>query len=228
MLSKITKQALIWGSVLILVGLLLLLNHFVELPPWAWAACLAGAGLAALALYLAERSDGLVLLSAYLLGFVAGLIALVPAGLLRDEAIACYVLLSIALPFLALFLRDRARAWALIPAYPLLFIVGLIGLAEWGHVGDDLLSAYLLFAIALPFFLIYARDRRRRWALIPGGFLAALGLSFATWLSWPSVRASLVAGDGVGLGLGTFAALALLAVGAWLLVRGFVVRRSIR
>lgn len=227
MSSKITKQALIWGGVQILLGVLLLLNHLVELPYWAWAACLAGAGLGALGLYLADRSDRLPLLSAYLLGLIAGLIAFVPSGVLRDGAIACYVQLGLALPFLALFVADRTRWWALILAYPLLAVAGLVGLATWGGAADGLLTAYILLVVALPFLLVYARDRRRWWALIPGGILAALGLSFVSWLPWPSVRAALFAGDVTGSGLGTFAALVLLVVGAWLLVRGLMVRRPV-
>ena len=58
MLSRAAKQFLIWGGVLILVGALSLVNQLVELSPWVWAAFLAGSGLGALGLYLADRSDG--------------------------------------------------------------------------------------------------------------------------------------------------------------------------
>ena len=215
MLSRAAKQTLIWGGVLILTGVLLLVNRFVELSPWIWAAFLAGAGLGAFGLYLADRSDGLVLLASYLLWAIAGLIALVPPGFLRDEAVACYVLLAIALPFLAIYSRDRARWWALIPAYPLLVVSGAIGLAKAGLFGDDLVSAFVVLAIAIPFFVIYARDRKRWWALIPGVVLAAIGLSIGSWLPWHAVRASLIAGDAVEYA----AAFALLVAGAWILVR---------
>jgi hypothetical protein len=215
MLSRAVKQALIWGGVLILLGVLLLVNRSVALSPWVWASFLMGAGLGAFGLYLTDRSDGLVLLASYLLWAVAGLIALVPPGFLRDEAIACYVLLAIALPFLAIYSRDRARWWALIPAYPLLVVSGAIGLAKAGLFGDDLVSAFVVLAIAIPFFVIYARDRKRWWALIPGVVLAAVGLSIGSWLPWHAVRASLIAGDVVEYG----AALVLLVAGAWILVR---------
>jgi hypothetical protein len=220
MLSRAAKQFLIWGGVLILVGVLSLVNQLVELSPWVWAAFLAGSGLGALGLYLADRCDGLVLLAAYVLWAVAGLIALVSSDLLRDEAIAVYVLLAMALPFLGIFLRDRGRWWALIPAYLLLVISGLIGLTQWRLFSDDLVSAYVLLAGAILFFMVYARDRARWWALIPGGILAVLGLSFATWLPWHSVRSSLIAGGAAG----HVVALALLVVGFSLLVRAIVGR----
>lgn len=215
MLSRVAKQALVWGGVLILIGVLLLVNRFVELSPWVWAGFLVGAGLGALGLYLADRSDGVVLLAAYLLWAIAGLIALVPPGFLHDEGVAWYVLLAIALPFLAAFVRDRARWWALIPAYPLLVVSGAIGLAQSGPLGDDLVSAYFVLALALPFFVIYVRDRRQWWALIPGLVLAAIGLSFASWLPWHSVRSALIAGDAVEVA----GALVLLVAGASILVR---------
>jgi hypothetical protein len=220
MLSKAAKHGLVWGGVLILIAVLWQVNRLVEFSPWVWAAFLAGAGLGPFGLYLVDRSDGLLLLSAYVLWAIAGLIALVPSGLLRDEAVAFYVLPAIALPLLVVFVRDRGRWWALIPAYILLTIVGVIGLAESRLFSDDLVSAYVLLAIAIPFFMIYARDRRRWWALIPGGVLAVIGLSFGSWLPWHSVRASLIAGGA----LEYLAALALLVVGAWILVRAFVDR----
>lgn len=208
MLSKAAKQSLVWIGVLILIGVLSLVNRFVELSPWVWAAFLAGAGLGAFGLYLADRSDGLMLLEAYVLWAIAVLIALVPSNVLRDEAVACYVLPAIALPFLVIFVRDRAQWWALIPAYVLLAVAGVIGLAESGLFSDDLVSAYVLFAIAIPFFVIYAWGRKQWWAPIPGGILAMIGLSFL-----------IIAGGAV-----EYFAFALLVVGAWILVRAFVGR----
>ena len=43
---KGTKQLLLWSAVLIVVGVLALVDQYVELSPWVWAACLAAAGLA--------------------------------------------------------------------------------------------------------------------------------------------------------------------------------------
>ena len=223
MLSKAARQSLFGGGVLILIGVLWLVNWSVGFSPWVWVAFLAGAGLGAFGLTLADRSDGLMLLAGYVLWVIAGLIALVPSGFLRDEAIACYVLSTIALPFVVIYVQNRARRWALIPAYPLLAVVGVIAVsviapAESGRVSDDLISAYVVLVIAIPFFVLYAWDRKRWWALIPGSALAVLGLSFGTWLPWSSVRSSLIAGDAVKVA----AALALLIVGVWILVRAFV------
>ncbi|MGD8904640.1 MAG: hypothetical protein PVI67_13830 [Anaerolineae bacterium] len=215
MLSKAEKRILLVGGVLIVTGVLLLISRSVAPSPWVWAGFLSVAGLGALGLYLADRTDGPMLLAAYLLGATAGLIALVPTDLLRNEAIACYVLLAIALPFLAIFLRDRARWWALIPAYPLLVVAGAVGLAASGLVSDDLISASVVLALALPFLAVFARDREQLWALIPGGFLTVLGLSLSSWLPWHAVRSTFVTGGGAGYAVG----LGLLVAGAAVLVR---------
>ena len=56
--------------------MLLVVNQLVELSPWVWALLLAAAGLGALGLYLADRSDWAMLLTAYVLLAIALLIAL--------------------------------------------------------------------------------------------------------------------------------------------------------
>jgi hypothetical protein len=175
---RASRQGLIWSAVLILVGVLLLVNQFVELSAWVWVAVLAAAGLGASGLYLADRTDWGMLLAAYVLWAIALLVALVTSEILQDEAVAFYVLLVIALPFFAVYLRDRAMWWALIPAYVLLAIAVMVGLIGLGVLEDELVASYVLLAIALPFFVVYVRNRRYWWALIPGGILAVIGLIF--------------------------------------------------
>ena len=203
MSSKTAIRSGVLGGVLILIGALSLVSQLVELSPWVWVAFLALAGLGALVAYLADRSDGLILLAAYVLLAVAVLIALVPSEVLRGEAVALYVQLAIALPFLVVGLRHRSRRWALIPAYILLAVAGVIALGELGRFSDNLVTAYVLLAIGIPFLVVYAQDRRHWWPLIPGGILAVIGLSFL-----------LAGGD-----FAYIAGAALLIAGAWILVR---------
>jgi hypothetical protein len=208
MKSSTIRQSIVWGGVLILVGLLLLVNQFVELSPWVWVLMLAAAGLGAFGLYLTDRSDWAMLLATYVLWAITMLVALIELNVLHDDAIAIYALIAIALPFLAVFWRDRAQWWALIPAYVLLVIGVMIGLIGLGVLDDLLVPAYVLFAIAIPFFVVYARDRRLWWALIPGGILAVVGLSFLV----------------IEAALAYIGAVVLLIVGAWILVRVFTRR----
>jgi hypothetical protein len=109
---------------------------------------------------------------------VAGLVALATLDILRGDFLVLYVLTAVALPFLVVFVGDRGRWWALIPAYVLLCIGAMVVLIEQGVLGDLLIPAYVLFAVAAPFFVVFARNTRNWWALIPGGITALIGLSF--------------------------------------------------
>jgi hypothetical protein len=188
-----------------LAGALLLVEAFIDLSAWVWVALLALGGLGAFGLYLTDRSEWWMLVPAYALWVIAVLVALVTLNVLGGEAVAFYVLLAVGLPFLAVYYRDRALWWALIPAYVLIVIAVMILLIGLGVLSDLLVPAYIMIAIAVPFFVVYARDRSLWWALIPGGILAVIGLSF------------LIAGAAVEY----IGALVLLVVGGWLLLRAF-------
>jgi len=178
MTSQTRKQALVWGGLLIFFGVITLLETFTDLTAWTWVALLAAAGLGVFAVYLTDRSDWGLLIPAYVLWAIAGLIALVTLGILLGEFIATYVLVAIALPFLVAFLRDRTNWGLLVPAYVLLAVGVMVGLIGVGLLDDLLIPAYVMFAIAIPFFVAYARDPQQWWALIPGGIMAFIGLSF--------------------------------------------------
>jgi hypothetical protein len=205
MLTKTAKQAIVWGGLLIVVGALLLVEAFTDLSPWIWFALLVAAAVVATALYSTDRTDLWMLITVYTLWAIAVLVALVTLNVLRDEAVAFYVLLAIAMPFLAVYYRDRAQWWALIPAYVLMVIAVMIMLTEMRLLSDLLIPAYVLIAIAIPFFVVFARDRRHWWSLIPGGILAVIGLSF------------LVAGASVEY----LGALVLIVIGVGVLARAF-------
>ncbi|MEJ2555084.1 MAG: hypothetical protein P8186_02385 [Anaerolineae bacterium] len=178
MISQAQKQALVWGGLLILFGVLGLVTTFVELSAWIWGAILAVAGLGVFAVYLTDRSDWSLLIPVYVLWVVALFLVLITLNVLRDEFIATYVLAAIALPFLVVYLRDRAQWWALIPAYVLTAVGVMVALIERGVLNDLLVPAYVMFAIAIPFIAVYARDRRQWWSLIPGGIMTLIGLGF--------------------------------------------------
>jgi hypothetical protein len=178
MKSQTRKQALVWGGLLIFFGVITLAETFTDLTAWTWVALLAAGGLGVFAVYLTDRSDRGLLIPAYVLWAIAGLIALITLNVLRDESIATYVLTAIALPFLVAFLRDRKQWGALIPAYVLLAVGVMVGLIGAGILSDLLVPAYVMFAIAIPFLVVYARNPKEWWPLIPGGIMAVIGLSF--------------------------------------------------
>jgi uncharacterized membrane protein YqaE (UPF0057 family) len=208
MQSQAKKQAIVWGSLLIVFGLVSLAATVTTLGAWTWVAILALAGLGVFGVYLTDRSEWALLVPTYVLWVVALLVALTTLNALGDDFTATYVLVAIALPFLVVFLRNRAQWWALIPAYVLMAVGLMVGLIEVGILNDPIVPAYVMFAIAIPFIVVFARDSRQWWALIPGGIMAAIGLSLLV-----AEAAVEYAGPVV-----------LVLVGAWILVRQFTRR----
>ena len=178
-MSQAGKKGLVWGGLLIALGVMLLIQEvYVDLTAWIWVAVLAAAGFGAFLIYLTDPSDWGMLIPAYVLWAIAGLIALIELNVLKDDWIALYVLTAIALPFLVGFLRDRNQWGLLIPAYVLLAVGLMVGLIGAGLLDDLLIPAYVVFAIAIPFLVVYLRNRAHWWALIPAGIMAVIGLAF--------------------------------------------------
>jgi len=149
-------QSLVWGSLLIIFGALMVLEQFTDLAAWIWVAGLIVAGLAMIGIYVS----------------------------------------------------DRSQRWTLIPAYVLLAVGVMVGLITGGVLNDLLVPAYVMFAIAIPFFVVYVRNRKQWWPLIPGGIMAVIGLAFL-------------------LAVGAFqyiAAAVVIVVGVGILVRGLMQR----
>jgi len=204
------KQSIVWAGILMLVGILALINVYVSLGAWVWVAALAAAGAVALAVYLTDRSNGSLLVPAYVALAVALLIALTTLGALRGEAVAVFVLLVIAIPFLTIWLRDRRQWWSLIPAYVLCAVALMLALQDARILSEQLTAPYVLFCIAIAFFVVYARNRKQWWFLIPAGVLTIVGLSL------------LIAAD-----VGTYIVpLILVAAGVVIVVRLLVRRRG--
>jgi hypothetical protein len=206
MQSQSKKQGLVWGGLLILFGVMALVATLTDLSAWLWVVVLAVAGLLVFGVYLTDRSEATLLIPAYVLWAVAGLVTLTTLDVLPDEFIALYVLAAIALPFLVVFLRDRAQWWALIPAYVLLAVGLMVVLLESGVLSELLVPAYVMFAVAIPFLVVFALNPKQWWPLIPGGIMAVIGLAF------------LVAEAAVEY----IGPIALVVVGIWILARQFL------
>jgi len=200
-----TEQGLVWGGLLILFGVMSLSEIYTDLGPWVWVAVLAAAGTGIFGLYFSDQSETWLLIPGYTLWVIAGLILFTELNILRDESVAFYVLVAIAVPFLVVFLRNREQWWALIPAYVLSAVGLMVGLIGLGVLDDLLVPAYIMFAIAIPFFVVFTRDIKKWWALIPGGIMTIIGLSF---LIAESAAQYIVPA-------------ALIIVGLWVLVRQF-------
>jgi uncharacterized membrane protein HdeD (DUF308 family) len=176
--TKSRKQGLVLGGLLIVFGILALIENFIDLGVWIWVAVLVIGGLAVYAIYATDRKEKWILIISYVMLAVAGLLTLLEFEVLQDAFVATYVLLAIALPFLLAFLSNRENWGLLIPAYVLTVIAVMVPLIEIGLLEDIMIAAYILFSIAIPFFVVYLRNSSNWWALIPAGILSVIAASF--------------------------------------------------
>lgn len=166
---------------------------------WLFPAGVFG-GLAVIVALIEAGIDNAALGSALFVGllipFVAAYLtdrtknwwALIPGGvmlflalttLLVDNAggewVGAMFLLMFALAFLMVYLTNRVRTWALLVAY--IFGVLSLGpmLAALGEMAPYF-GSVVLFAIALPFFVVYFRTPENWWAIIPAGALTVVGV----------------------------------------------------
>ena len=176
--TRSRKQGLVWGGLFIVLGVMALLEIVTDLSAWIWVAVLVIGGLGVFGIYATDRAEKWLLIISYALLAVAGLVTLITLEVLQDPLIATYVLLAIALPFLVALLADRTRWGLLIPAYVLIVVGVMVPLSELNVLDDNLTAAFILIAVAIPFFVVFLRNTKNWWALIPGGILAIVGLSF--------------------------------------------------
>lgn len=177
--QKLDKQSIIWGALLVLVGGMMLIQTFTDIGTWIWAAVLGGVGLAVYAVYAIERKAKWMLIVSYIFLVIALMLALLELEILGDAWVATFVLGSIAIPFLYVYLSTgRTQWWFLIPAYSLIAIGIMVPLLDAEILTDEIVPAYVFLTIALPFFVAYIRNRKLWWALIPGAIMGIMGLGF--------------------------------------------------
>ena len=127
--------------------------------------------------------------AAYLANRTSNWWALIPGGIMLflamvllmvdnvgGEWIGTMFLFLIGLVFFAVYLNNRTRWWALLVAY-IMFVLSLApAMASFGGDVPAYYGAIFLFAVALPFFVLYFRADDNWWALIPAGSLTALAV----------------------------------------------------
>ena len=126
------------------------------------------------AAYLTDRTHNWwALIPGGVMLFLAMTMLIVDSG--DGEWVAVMLLLMFALAFLIVYLTNRVRTWALLVAY----IFGVISLAPMlAAIGDEAgyFGSIVMFAIALPFFIVYFRTPENWWAIIPAGALSTIGV----------------------------------------------------
>ncbi len=192
----------LWTWIFALISLLALLNYGLSGgKQWGWLFPTGVFGGLAVTVLLAtfganKAGVGSPLFFGLLLPFLAAYLtdrtrnwwALIPGGvmlflalttLLVDyvggEWVGTLFLFMIGLSFLVVYLNNRTHTWALLVAYVLSVISLAPGMASGGENGAYFAPIFL-FAVALPFFLVYFRSPAKWWAIIPAGVLTVLAI----------------------------------------------------
>jgi hypothetical protein len=172
-----------------------------EWKQWGWLfpACIFG-GLAVIVALATNNVNGAAMGSPLFIGltipFAAAYLtdrsrnwwALIPGGVmlflalttllvdsLGGEWVGSMFLFLIALSFLMVYLNNRSRNWALLVAYVLFVLSIAPAMASAGETAAYYGSVFL-FAVALPFLIIYFRSETNWWAIIPAGVLTTLAV----------------------------------------------------
>jgi hypothetical protein len=210
-LDQLPESAWMW--VFALISLVALVTYITSgLKEWGWLFPAGVFGGLAVTIALATNNVdsaavGSPLFFGLLIPFVAAYLtdrarnwwALIPGGVMLflalttltvdsigGEWIGSLFLFLIGLSFFVVYMNDRTRTWALLVAY----IMGVLSIAPAMASGGGDTAAYFgsvfLFAVALPFFIVYFRSAENWWAIIPAGVLTVLsliaGFAIAGWI----------------------------------------------
>jgi len=131
-----------------------------------------------IAAYLANRQGNWwALIPGGIMLFLAMVLLLVDN--VGGEWIGTIFLFFIGLPFFAVYMNNRSRWWALLVAYIMFVLSVAPAMASFGGDVPAYYGAIFLFAVALPFFIIYFRTEDNWWAIIPAGSLTVLAVIVA-------------------------------------------------
>ena len=166
-----------WGVVLLLAGAYFLARDIGVAPDLsenAWVIVLSVVSLAFFTLYVLSRfRDWGLLFPAFGAGAVAAVILLSESGY-NESGLGTIILWGMAVAFwIALLSNRKENGWAAIPAWALTVIGAIVLMAD--TLADDYIGALVMFSIALPFFVVFLRNRTSWWALIPGYTLSVIG-----------------------------------------------------
>lgn len=192
----------VWIGIFAAVSLLAFLNYALSgWRQWGWLFPAGVFGGLAVTIMLATNNVdsaavatplfiGLIIpfAAAYLMDRARNWWALIPGGvmvflalttLLVDSAggewVGALFLFMIAISFLLVYLNNQTRLWALIVAYAT-GVLGLAPLMSMGGRDAAYFGPVFLFAIALPFFIVYFRSAQNWWAIIPAGVLTTISI----------------------------------------------------
>ena len=208
---KRLRYRLIWGALLVGIGLLLLLQNFNILGfLWGgvWAFLFAAGGAAFLVVFLSHPNNWWAVVPGFALLAIGALIGLGTFFPWLEEVVGGSLFLgAIGLSFWVVYLRSREQWWAIIPGGVLLTLATVAGLSSTLPGAET--GGIFFLGLAATFGLLYllpTPQGRMNWAIIPAAVLFVIGLIVTVATSslfryiWPA---------------------ALILVGLWLIYRVF-------
>ncbi len=194
---KWLESRILWGSLLILAGLVFLMQNVfnLQLGGLFWAALLGLGGLVFITAFLNERRNWWALIPGFtLLGIAATVFVSNFFPRVNSVLGGLFVLGGIGIAFVAVYLADRRYWWALIPAGVMLTLAAI-------SVLDQLLGGFesgglLFLGLALTFAVVALLPNpqgRMTWAWYPAAVLAVIGLIISAFSGnvigyvWPLV-----------------------------------------
>jgi hypothetical protein len=176
--SRQKQINVVWGLVLVLLGGFFLaeqVGFIPDLSPGIWSLLF---GIVSLLFFASYFISGFTqwgwLFPATISGGLAAIIWLANNGF-DGPFLGSLILGCVSLPFWVAFLVNRKENWwALIPGWITAAIAAIILLSE--TLSGEIMASFILFSVALPFFIVFAVNRKHWWALIPGGIIASVGM----------------------------------------------------
>lgn len=178
---KWLESRVIWGILLIALGLIFLLQSFGFLGgllALVWAFAFGAAGLAFLFVFLTNRAHWWAIIPGFALLSLAALIALDQLfPRLTDSLGGTLFLGGIGLGFWAVFLLNREHWWTAIPGGVLFTLALVAGLSPF--LGGAATGGVFFVGLGLTFGLLSflpTPQGRMKWALIPAAVMLVMGL----------------------------------------------------
>jgi hypothetical protein len=184
-MSNLLKSRILWGSILIIGGILFLMQNLFgfQFGNLFWALVLGLGGLFFLSIFFTNRTNWWGLIPGITLLSVALLVALgAIAPDVADTLGATIVLGGIGVSFVVVYLLNREFWWAIIPSGVLLSLS--IALAFENFISDTGFVSIFFLGMALTFAVVAQMrtpEGRMQWAWIPAGILGVIGIAFGAF-----------------------------------------------
>jgi hypothetical protein len=179
-----------WGILLILGGIAMLFQNLFDIRLgglfWGTAFLLGGVAFI-IQINRPERPWWPLIPGVTLLGIGTSILLGVLLPSVERYLGGALVLGGIGLAFLLVYLRQREHWWAVIPA-GVMFTLALVSTLDQGIYWNIDTGGVFLMGLGVTFLVVaWLPGQNQRWAYIPGGILAAMGMLIAgasgAWLN---------------------------------------------